>query len=252
MLEYVLENNYFEFNNKQYRQQHGIAMGNHLAPPLAILFMDALEQKALQTAARKPDLYKRYIDDCLLLWKYGWSRLNALLDHFNAQHDKIKFTLEHTVNAKQSVNFLDLTLLLQGGRIETELFVKPSHSGVHLSFDSCLPLSYKKAVTTNQFSRAIRNSSTPEAENRSMATIEELLMKNNYPRAEVSATKRAAEKKKQKQERLLSHTQQRHGHGRRYSKQSQSVIKLPFISDSLATRVLRRVRNCTLVRPSGR
>ena len=72
MLQYVLSNNYFEFNSKQYRQKRGIAMGNHLAPPLAILFMDALEQKALSTATVKPDLYKRYIDDCILLWRHGW------------------------------------------------------------------------------------------------------------------------------------------------------------------------------------
>ncbi|XP_065175138.1 uncharacterized protein LOC135805071 [Sycon ciliatum] len=197
MLQYVLSNNYFEFNSKQYRQKRGIAMGNHLAPPLAILFMDALEQKALSTATVKPDLYKRYIDDCILLWRHGWKGLAALLDHFNGQHTTIKFTMEHSVNETQSVNFLDLALSVRGNSIEWELYVKPSHSGVHLSYESCLPWSCKRAVATNQFSRAIRNSSTPEAEDRSMSIIEELLERNDYPRTEINAARRAAKGKRQ-------------------------------------------------------
>ena len=125
ILQYVLSNNYFEFNSKQYRQKRGIAMGNHLAPPLAILVMDALEQKALSTATMKPDLYKRYIDDCILLWRHGWKGLAALLDHFNGQHTTINFTMEHSVNETQSVNFLDLALSVRGSSIEWELYVNP-------------------------------------------------------------------------------------------------------------------------------
>ncbi|XP_065194972.1 uncharacterized protein LOC135826269 [Sycon ciliatum] len=213
-------------------------MGNHLAPPLAILFMDALEQKALSTATVKPDLYKRYIDDCILLWRHGWKGLTALLDHFNGQHTTIKFTMEHSVNETQSVNFLDLALSVRGNSIEWELYVKPSHNGVHLSYESCLPWSCKRAVATNQFSRAIRNSSTPEAEDRSMSIIEELLERNDYPRTEINAARRAAKRKRQD----THPSQQQQRDSKRRHNQFKSVIKLPFINDSLAARVSRRVR----------
>ena len=33
LLNLVLQNNYFKFGDKVYRQKKGIAMGNHLAPP---------------------------------------------------------------------------------------------------------------------------------------------------------------------------------------------------------------------------
>ena len=49
MLEFVLDRNYFEFNGEQYRQRNGLAMGNHLAPPLAIIFMSSLEVKVLDS-----------------------------------------------------------------------------------------------------------------------------------------------------------------------------------------------------------
>ena len=42
LLSLVLQNNCFKFGEKVYRQKKGVAVGNHLAPPLsfAILFMD--------------------------------------------------------------------------------------------------------------------------------------------------------------------------------------------------------------------
>ena len=59
LLYLVLRNNYFRFGEKIYRQKKGFAMGNHLAPPLAIIFMDRLEQKMLQKARFKPKSYDR-------------------------------------------------------------------------------------------------------------------------------------------------------------------------------------------------
>eukprot|EP00117_Sycon_ciliatum_P011468 scpid86170/ scgid4830/ len=50
-LQFILTNNVFEFDNQQYRQLIGIATGNHLAPPLAIIFMTALENAALSFQA---------------------------------------------------------------------------------------------------------------------------------------------------------------------------------------------------------
>ena len=67
MLEYAPTSNYYEFEEKQYRQVRGIAMGNHLAPPLAILFMSHLEERALAEYHLKPLMYRRYIDDVILL-----------------------------------------------------------------------------------------------------------------------------------------------------------------------------------------
>ena len=71
LLTLILENNFFTFNKQVYRQKHGIVMGNHLAPPLAIIFMDSLEGNMLSTAEKKPEFYKQYVDDCLLAWTHG-------------------------------------------------------------------------------------------------------------------------------------------------------------------------------------
>ena len=88
--------NIFEFNDKKYQQEYGVAMGNHLAPPLAILFMSSPEESAITSHDHTPLLYKRYIDDVLILWYHGLDELNRFVSHFHTQHPSIKFTVEHS------------------------------------------------------------------------------------------------------------------------------------------------------------
>ena len=67
LLEIVLKNDTFEFDNKFYKQLQGTAMGTKLAPTYANLFMGKLEHEILSPAPLKPIFYKRYIDDIILL-----------------------------------------------------------------------------------------------------------------------------------------------------------------------------------------
>ena len=71
LLTMIQNSNYFRFGQKVYRQRHGVAMGNHLAPPLAIVFMNKLEKGMLETAEMPPEFYDRYVDDCLMAWTHG-------------------------------------------------------------------------------------------------------------------------------------------------------------------------------------
>ena len=50
----VLDNNYFEFNDKIYRQKLGTAIGTKFAPAYANLFMTRLEERLVDTSVEKP------------------------------------------------------------------------------------------------------------------------------------------------------------------------------------------------------
>ena len=50
----VLENNYFEFNGKIFRQKLGTAIGTKFAPAHANIFMDYLEQEMIEKCEFKP------------------------------------------------------------------------------------------------------------------------------------------------------------------------------------------------------
>ena len=75
LLSHCLNNNTFRFDQDHYRQQLGIAMGNKVAPPVAIIFMNKLEKAALSEARLKPEFYGRYIDDTIGVWTHGYDEL---------------------------------------------------------------------------------------------------------------------------------------------------------------------------------
>ena len=90
----------FSFNNVFYRQKLGIAMGNQCTPPLAILFLDHFETKALAASALKPDFLARYIDDYAGIWIHGQQALEEFLTFVNSQHPNLSFTMEHSGDEK--------------------------------------------------------------------------------------------------------------------------------------------------------
>ena len=232
MLEFILEENYFEFGRDQYRQTRGLAMGNHLAPPLAVLFMSAFEEKALESFELKPMLYKRYIDDIFVFWSHGHSSFDIFVEHLNNQHPNIKFTVDHSLNDSQSVSFLDLSISVCENIVDWELYIKPSHSGVHLSYLSSVPLSTKRAVARNQFSRAMA-ASTDTGRDNGKRKIQQLLKANDYPPEEIKRAEKAANGS-------ISGKWRR---GTKHKKNNKrSIIQLPFINDQLASDVSRKVR----------
>ena len=71
-------------------------MGSRVAPPLAIVFVHALETMFLAAARLQPSLYVRYIDDVFDVWTHGKANLLDYFSFLNAIHPTIKFTMEHS------------------------------------------------------------------------------------------------------------------------------------------------------------
>ncbi|KAK6737670.1 hypothetical protein RB195_020029 [Necator americanus] len=73
----------FRWSGQYYRQIRGLAMGQRLAPTLAVAFMSKVEKPLLE---RKPLLYCRYIDDCCIV----------------QCHDNTPFKIAVTILARES------------------------------------------------------------------------------------------------------------------------------------------------------
>ena len=65
MAEFVLSNNFFEFNSDTFQQISGTAIGTTFALPYACIYMDQVEQKFVATQINQPLIWLRYIDDSL-------------------------------------------------------------------------------------------------------------------------------------------------------------------------------------------
>ena len=75
MLEAVLGCNIFSFNNQLLVQKRGLAMGNRIAPLLAIIYLDSVERMTISSDVL---LYKRYVDDVFII---GTTETNINMIH---------------------------------------------------------------------------------------------------------------------------------------------------------------------------
>ena len=92
-------------------------------------------------------------------------------------HPTIKFTAEWS---KTSINFLDVTVSLIEGVIETVLFVKPTDSHQYLQSSSCHPFHCKKGIPYSQALRLNRICSETNSFDKRCNDLERLLLKRGY------------------------------------------------------------------------
>ena len=131
MAEFVLNNNIFEFNSKAYQQKSGAAIGTKFAPPHACIYMDEVEQKFLETQSKKPLIWLKCIDDIFFIWTHGEQELERFLKDLNNFTPNLSFTHEASKNC---IPFLDLKVKLIDGKLETDLYMKPTDRHQYLHY----------------------------------------------------------------------------------------------------------------------
>ena len=148
----ILENNSFYFNGRNYIQIRGTAMGTKFAPTYATLVMGFLEQKLYQEventfgieyAKMFESSWKRYLDDCFIIWSRSDEDLNTFSDILNSIHPSIKFTRDIS---SQKLPFLDILVIKEGTEIKTDIFYKDTDTHQYLNFHSCHPSHTKRNI----------------------------------------------------------------------------------------------------------
>ena len=132
----------FIFNGEVYKQIDGVAMGSPLGPTFANIFLSYHEQLWLNECpdSFKPILYRRYVDDTLVIFKEK-SHSDLFLNFINSKHKNMKFTMESESNSQ--IPFLDLNIRKENGKISVSLYRKPTFSGLGTSFFSFCHYNFK-------------------------------------------------------------------------------------------------------------
>ena len=91
----------------------------------------------------KPTYYRRYVDDCFLLFRSP-SHIPLFLDFLNHQHPNIKFTSE--IESNNTLPFLDVKITRSNQSFSTSVYHKPTFTGLFTNFDSFIPLSYRRSL----------------------------------------------------------------------------------------------------------
>ncbi|XP_069472857.1 uncharacterized protein [Ambystoma mexicanum] len=116
--EVALTENYFHFNGCYYKQIQGTAMGATLAPSIANLYMEAFEKRVIygdnNPFRNNIQVWKRYINDVLLIWKGDESEAISFFKWLNEQNQHLKFTENYS---REEVNFLDVTIKVDTNKV---------------------------------------------------------------------------------------------------------------------------------------
>ena len=102
-------------------------MGSPLGPTFANIFLSFHESFWLQNCplSFKPLLYKRYVDDCLIIFSHP-SHVPLFLQYINKQHENIQFTYESESN--NSLPFLDILITHHNQSFSTSVYRKPTNT----------------------------------------------------------------------------------------------------------------------------
>ena len=108
---FVLENNYVECKGIEgsFLQRIGTAMGTSFSVTYAIIFMIWLETPIINEFRKHIVLYKRYIDDILLIWSGSCAELCRFRAQFGSANDNIKLEWQGTppsVDATDPARFI--------------------------------------------------------------------------------------------------------------------------------------------------
>ena len=155
-----------------YQQKFGTAMGSPVSPIVANLFMEDLEQRAMESAPDdlRPKFWKRYVDDTREVIRRG--KVEEWSEHLNRMDStgSIKFT--HEEETDNSIPFLDTHIHRRhDGSIKVKVYRKKTHTNQYLAFDSHHPLHQKMGVIRTLMNRCEETVTEEEDKEEERGTI---------------------------------------------------------------------------------
>ena len=205
---------------QSYTQKSGLAMGNNLAPTLAIIYTNKLDQKIRSRLSNELQL-KRYIDDIFISWSSDNITPDTILNTANSLNPVIKFTTENPEGDR--LPFLDtmITLHHNTGSFSSKLYTKPIQSQCITPWESHGPISQKKGIFIGEIKRAISRSTDAASRKDSLNKITDTYIKNGYQRRFIQSTITSTLRKKKTPEQKED------------IEKDLIYIKMPFINEDL-------------------
>lgn len=215
-------------DGKTYCQIDGVAMGSQLGPALANVFMAA---RFDEEAKKRTRVYERYVDDTLMVAKK--SEVNNIMSALNKLHPNIKITHELPTNGKLA--FLDI--MIEGNT--TEVYRKPSATGVVVNFNALSPWRYKVAALKAHVKRAIEVcANSAEKLRAEMVSIRQIFTNNQWPLNAIDSVAAKITGQKLRAEQANA------------ERDDPFMLILPYIgaqSDTLARNIYRLAKNVRVI-----
>ena len=201
ILEFILSNSYFSFNNRLYKQEDGLFMGLRPSPPIAVIRLWTYIKNSVYTDVKFLHMiehFKLYIDDgCGIADSRHQAEVFLKTIADNDPEGKLSWELDFQDDEDAWIPFLNTEVQVAvDGEMKTRLYRKPQKRNITLHAASHHPLSMKRNTIRNSFMDAKKISSGNEEEAHSIAIVDTLYRCNGYRTADLTVeTKEIAPKK---------------------------------------------------------
>ena len=170
---------------KEALEELGTSMGSRVSPSWANLFYGVLEKKILQNCPQHLKqhifLWKRFIDDILVIFTGSWEQFEEFFEYLNSTHPTIKYDEPYYYSDTNSCNFLDLKISITENRIRTDLFRKHTDKPRALLPSSAHPNHIPNNIVYSMAFRLLRICDSEEKFNERLAELKhEFLIPRNY------------------------------------------------------------------------
>jgi len=183
LLEVMLSNCTFEFNDNLYKQNYGTPMGAPASVRIANIYMFKFLENFLNTYNDdKPHNIGRLIDDIFFIWKFPEDKLLKLYNSLNNYHSTIKFEIHYS---RTEVTFLDTVTYIEDNSIHTKLYIKPTDKKQYLHYSSCHPKHIKKAIPYSQALRYRRIIDNDHILVNELEKLKDKFLLRGYPNTEI-------------------------------------------------------------------
>lgn len=178
IINFILENNYFSYNNEFYLQTMGCAMGSKLSPIISQYVMDYVLDQCINKLPFDIAFVKKFVDDLILA--VPSDKVEVMLETINNIDVDIQFTVEREEN--RTVPFLD-TLVTRdmSNTIKLDWYRKPSAAGKYVHYKSNHNINIKVNFI-KQMRNRINDIYHTDFREKNLKTLENLLLDNGYPR----------------------------------------------------------------------
>jgi hypothetical protein len=155
LLETILGQNYFTFQNQIYQPDKGVAMGSPISRTVAEIFLQQLAKTHIKHLIDSKHLifYARYVDDIFIIYDSTLTSPTNIQHYMDTIHSNIK--LNPTQETNDNINILDLSITRKPTSIKLDIYRKTIATDTIINFLSNYPLKHKLAAYTFLINRML-------------------------------------------------------------------------------------------------
>ena len=163
-------------------------MGTKVAHTYATLTMGYLEETLFYPSLLEilgeeigkyiKEIWRRYRDDCFVIWRPELGNINDLHTIINSLNELLQFSMESN---DTELPFLDIRIYKETNRLETDIYHKATDTFQYLNYTSYHPRHIKQNIPFSIARRICTIVSNPQIKETRLQELSNHLLKRNYP-----------------------------------------------------------------------